>query len=97
LEKGSFVRWKRHLINHLTAREIKQYILEDLTAPDPKDTEACRKYRCERARVMEILENSVDSENHQWISTTSDPKVAFDNLCAQHGSSDGVLTASIIS
>ncbi|KAG0148621.1 hypothetical protein CROQUDRAFT_90123 [Cronartium quercuum f. sp. fusiforme G11] len=59
--------------------------------------EACQKFCQEQARVMEILENSVDSENRQWIGTTSDLKVAFDNLCAQHDSSNGVLTALIIS
>ncbi|KAG0139412.1 hypothetical protein CROQUDRAFT_101565 [Cronartium quercuum f. sp. fusiforme G11] len=74
----------------------KLMILEKVT-PDHDDTEACQKFCQERPRVMEILKNLVNSENQQWIGTTLDPKVTFDNLCAQRGSSDGVLTASIIS
>ncbi|KAG0145623.1 hypothetical protein CROQUDRAFT_93610 [Cronartium quercuum f. sp. fusiforme G11] len=97
LKKGSFIRWKRHLLNHLTARELDQYILKVVPIPEETDVEARCKYRRERARVMEIIENSVDSENQQWIGITSDPKVVYNELCAQHGSSDRILTASIIS
>ncbi|KAG0145582.1 hypothetical protein CROQUDRAFT_705459 [Cronartium quercuum f. sp. fusiforme G11] len=97
LKKGTFIRWKRHLLNHLTARELDQYILEIVPIPEETDIEAGHKYRREQARVMEIIENSVDSENQQWISITSDPKVVYEELCTQHGSSDGILTASIIS
>ncbi|KAG0150523.1 hypothetical protein CROQUDRAFT_38084, partial [Cronartium quercuum f. sp. fusiforme G11] len=97
LEKDSFIHWKRHLLNHLTARELEQYVLEIVPMPSKSNLEEKRKYCQEWAQVMEILENSVDSENQQWIGNASDPKVAYDNLCAQHGSSNGILTASIIS
>ncbi|KAG0138987.1 hypothetical protein CROQUDRAFT_102415 [Cronartium quercuum f. sp. fusiforme G11] len=97
LKKGSFICWKRHLLNHLTARELEQYVLEIIPMPSESNLEEKRKYCRERARVMEILENSIDSENQQWIGNASDPKVAYDNLCAQHGSSNGILTTSIIS
>ncbi|KAG0141579.1 hypothetical protein CROQUDRAFT_98592 [Cronartium quercuum f. sp. fusiforme G11] len=33
--------WKQHLINHLTAREIGQYVLELPITLDENDTEAC--------------------------------------------------------
>ncbi|KAG0140429.1 hypothetical protein CROQUDRAFT_100140 [Cronartium quercuum f. sp. fusiforme G11] len=40
LGKGSFIRWKHHLLNHLTTRELDQYVLKVVPIPIDSDIKA---------------------------------------------------------
>lgn len=91
----SFLRWKHNVRGHLKAEGLEELLT---TSPSvPTDAALPRTLTVNKAKAIRVIRNSINAENDDVIGDTDKPKDSWATLLAKHGSSDGVVTAAILS
>lgn len=93
LSVGNFHVWKLRLETFLGAMKLRPYILSDLEPPT--EASLLDDYITKDCAALNAIHSTIDEENMEIVTSASSAREAYQALCAHHGDSGGMTTATM--